>query len=86
MVAEQSCVAESVINKLAIPQDRTYNPETSVRFPVSVTTFYFTLNKTYTDSRSSRKKLPLLFFSIIQKWRKKSKIFIENYEGTEKFQ
>ena len=35
---------------------RTYNPETWVRFPEGMTSFYFTWNKNYTDTRSARGK------------------------------
>ena len=44
---------------------RTFNPETWVRFPEGMTSFYFTWNKNYTDTRSARGKMPFLFFSMI---------------------
>ena len=34
----------------------TCNPETWVRFPEGMTSFYFTWNKNYTDTRSARGK------------------------------
>ena len=43
----------------------TCNPETWVRFPEGMTSFYFTWNKNYTDTRSARGKMPFLFFSMV---------------------
>ena len=43
----------------------TCNPETWVRFPEGMTSFDFTWNKNYTDTRSARGKMPFLFFSMI---------------------
>ena len=43
----------------------TCNPETWVRFPEGMTSFDFTWNKNYTDTRSAQGKMPYLFFSMI---------------------
>ena len=38
---------------------RSYNPETWVRFPEGMTSFHFTWNKNYTDTRSAGGKIAL---------------------------